>query len=64
MIFLSCRERKPQSILINVVPSAKDVVTIVLVDPIECLPVSEILRADDSRASLMQQLGDCISISF
>lgn len=30
----------------------------------ECLPVSEILRADEPRAMLRQELNDCISISF
>lgn len=30
----------------------------------ECLPVSEILRSDESRASLRQQLSDCILIAF
>ena len=30
----------------------------------ECLPVSEILRVDESRASLKQQLNDCILIGF
>tara|TARA_R110002049_G_scaffold171650_1_gene338365 strand:+ start:1038 stop:1601 length:564 start_codon:yes stop_codon:yes gene_type:complete len=30
----------------------------------ECLPVSEIIRVDESRASLKQRLTDCIAIAF
>lgn len=30
----------------------------------ECLPISEIIRVDESRASLKQQLTDCIAIAF